>query len=684
MAIPVLATADKSFICSYVIGSDIDHRKALGIINEITTFTNEYIDGFCWIPVCSSIETNDHSWYWDEPDKDIVYVKVGVRVSADGYLHAWLLDTQKVSELILWNNRYNSTNQPIDDKTILHWCIEKMYRVIFGNTTSFVATNIKFQNYVTGGSRLYLFGNYSNSLTHRAEYNGGAGTVVKSGISWYPNNSTTVLGDILYTSDIVWSCWISRAYSDADGWVQFDRTDCDKALLDDGGSFTDYTTEFSNSELNDVPLMPATEAINDAFYFGSEDKFDIISLDIETAGVGTAITWEYWNGSSWASLSVTDGTSGFAVSGVNEVSFTIPANWVTTTVNGSDLYWVRSRVSAASFTTQPIVSNGVIRTSSLMWGKAREPIFIKSEEDYITESISSHCEPGSGATKEVTYCYDWLGLTCTGDQSGRDYPMWFTITSPPGCGDFVCDQRSVTNIKYKIDEEPNRAYIWIPGYCSGASGSNQTECETNGGTWIPGYYACDPSFTYDTSVTFNYGKFTTISAIEIDYVNSRAKFNISEDIKVWCDYTYPTTPIATFNEYAGDLDELKHLSGANIDTNAIYTFFTKHVAFGLLVGNIDLSLTSDWVVTWGAANYFSNWQTPDGLALRTPGTPNTIYTRPITHHDEFNVVLQGIVYNIQTLLKMIHLQNMVDVFFYYFFIITLKNRLQPVSQVSCK
>ena len=639
MTIPALSTADKSFICSYNIGSNIDHRKALGVINEITTFTNEYIDGFCWIPANTTITDNNDSWYADVPGKDICYVKVGVRCSSDGYLHAWLINTQEVSELILWNNNYNTTNQPPDDTTILHLCIEKMYRVVFGNTTSFVSANIKFQNYISSTERLYLFGNYSNSVTHRVEYSGAA-NIVKASVSWYPNNSTTVYGDFLYTDSTVWDCWIRWNYAiDADGWCDFSYVTITKAFLDDGGSFTDYTTEFNDNILNNCPLIPVTESVNDAFYFGGDSEFDIITLNMGTAGVGNTIVWEYWNGSAWTSLTVTDTTSGFTDIGVGNVSFTIPIDWVTCTVNGSSQYWVRSRVSVAAFTTQPLLTQGVIRTSSSIWSKAREPIFFKSTPASTGTSISSYCEPGSGESKHVVMCYDYLASNGIGNNSGRSYPMSFTVTTPPGCGGFVCDKISVTNVGYTIDVEPNRAYIWVPGACSGASGGNQTECEANGGTWVPGHYTCDPSFTYDTSVTFNYGALTRVYPTEIDYVNSRAKFNnIPEDTKMFVDYSYPTSGIEIFNEYDGDLDRLDHSSAGLVSSNSIYTIFTKHVAFGILTGADDLTITSDWIITWGIDNYFSNWQTPDGLVLRDPGTTNTPYVIPITHHDEFNIV----------------------------------------------
>ena len=637
MTIPALATADKLFICSYSIGANIDHRKALGIINEITTFTSEYIDGFCWIPVVSPQETNDHSWWWDLPDKDQVYVKVGVRVSADGYLHAWLLSTQAVSELIQWNNAYDDTNAATNDTTTLHWCIEKMYRVVFGNTTSFVAANIKFQNYVSGATRLYLFGNNSNSLSNGVAYSGGGGTVVKAGAAWYPNNTSTIISDILYASGAIWTCGIRYSYAiDADGWCEFSYQSADAAYLDDGGSFTDYTTEFNNSDPNDCPLMPATEAIGDAFYMGCDYKFDTITFNIGQAGVGTAITWEYWNGSAWTALSVADTTSGYTVAGVGDVTFTIPGSWAKTTVNGYNAYYVRSRVSTASFTTQPILSNGTLRTSSEIWGKApeqRDPVFIRVDVDTKVEPIPSLCDPtSSGTDGPHTFCFDYVVPgSGVGNNSSRSYTIYMTYGS--NCGVFICSAPVVAFQAYSIDIEPNRAYIWVDP---------------------PGVYQCDPLFTYDSSVSFDYGKYTQIYPTETDYLNSRAKFSgVPVGTKIYVDYVHPDAVIDTFDEYGGDLDTLKNNTLSNLDSNTLYSIFTKHVGLGVLTGAVTLALTSDWIVTWSSVNYFSNWQTPDGLAARTPAVTNTPYVHPFTHHDEFSVVsgepvLGGFLYALAT------------------------------------
>lgn len=140
-----------------------------------------------------------------------------------------------------------------------------------------------------------------------------------------------------------------------------------KALLDDGGVFSDDTTDAQSAAANDVPLLPAAEAINDKFYFGDlYSKFSAININIGTAGVGDTIEWEYWNGSAWASLTVADFTNGFTTAGSNDVNLVEPAEisaWQTTTVNGTVAYWVRARCTAANFTTQPLATQISIMAS---------------------------------------------------------------------------------------------------------------------------------------------------------------------------------------------------------------------------------------------------------------------------------------------------------------------------------
>ena len=128
---------------------------------------------------------------------------------------------------------------------------------------------------------------------------------------------------------------------------------------DDGGVFTDQTTNCNNSVADSVSLTPAVPAVSDAYYFGdSANVFNSVEVNCSTPGVGTwTIVWEYWNGSAWAALpDLVDPTNGWrpASSGTYIIAWGYPTDWVTNAVNGVTSYWVRARVSAyTAVTTAP-------------------------------------------------------------------------------------------------------------------------------------------------------------------------------------------------------------------------------------------------------------------------------------------------------------------------------------------
>jgi len=130
------------------------------------------------------------------------------------------------------------------------------------------------------------------------------------------------------------------------------------AVADDGGVQTNETAAANNATANDMTLLPAAPAVNDAYYFGYATLWDWLQLNIGTAGAGVwTIVWEYWNGSIWTGLpDISDGTSHFGNAGVREVKFTRPGDWATTDIGGIvGLYWIRARISAyTSIATQPL------------------------------------------------------------------------------------------------------------------------------------------------------------------------------------------------------------------------------------------------------------------------------------------------------------------------------------------
>jgi hypothetical protein len=130
------------------------------------------------------------------------------------------------------------------------------------------------------------------------------------------------------------------------------------AVADDGGVQTDETTAANNPTENDMTLLPAVPAVNDAYYFAYSATFGKVRLNQGTAGAGEwTIVWEYWNGTIWTGLSnVNDETNGFRASDHNFITFDVPGDWATTTVAGlGPYYWVRARVATyTSITTQPL------------------------------------------------------------------------------------------------------------------------------------------------------------------------------------------------------------------------------------------------------------------------------------------------------------------------------------------
>lgn len=141
-------------------------------------------------------------------------------------------------------------------------------------------------------------------------------------------------------------------------------------------TFDDQTGEATDDVLNadnlpgvlgDFLPIPASEEVGDYCAIGFDQKFRKLVWDNSSvdglAGAGGTVTWEYWNGSSWAALSnVSDGTNSFkAAKGVQVLTFDVPADWATLTLNGAGpYYYVRARVTA-TYTTNPEYDNLIVQ-----------------------------------------------------------------------------------------------------------------------------------------------------------------------------------------------------------------------------------------------------------------------------------------------------------------------------------
>lgn len=126
---------------------------------------------------------------------------------------------------------------------------------------------------------------------------------------------------------------------------------------------TDYTTEANEDTANDVPLLPASPALNDGFYFGIDDiDSNVVRflINIGTAGVGTwTITYYYWNG-AWTALSSyviykSDQFLNFRTAGLGSLWIMPPSDLTTSVIGGKTGYFIFAKVTSfTSCTTVPL------------------------------------------------------------------------------------------------------------------------------------------------------------------------------------------------------------------------------------------------------------------------------------------------------------------------------------------
>lgn len=119
------------------------------------------------------------------------------------------------------------------------------------------------------------------------------------------------------------------------------------AATSGGTVFTNQTTANNSSAINDISLLPSTPSPSDAYYWGHAEKFNQMKINISQAtssGFATLL-WEYWNGSSWTSLSnLSDGTNTYQNLGNNIVSWSTPSGWAKTSVDSlGPFYFIRAR-----------------------------------------------------------------------------------------------------------------------------------------------------------------------------------------------------------------------------------------------------------------------------------------------------------------------------------------------------
>ena len=122
-------------------------------------------------------------------------------------------------------------------------------------------------------------------------------------------------------------------------------------------------------------LFPPDPPVNDILYFiidtsvPDSGPFSSLVFDLGTGSVNiTTIVWEYPTAPAvWSALTVQDNTYGFLGTGIKQVSWLQPSDWITTTVNGVSGWIVRARITVTGgAVTIPTQRNRQIYT--ITWG----------------------------------------------------------------------------------------------------------------------------------------------------------------------------------------------------------------------------------------------------------------------------------------------------------------------------
>lgn len=122
---------------------------------------------------------------------------------------------------------------------------------------------------------------------------------------------------------------------------------------DDGGVLTNLYPAAAFP----LQLFPAVAVVGDAVVAGIDSSlantgpFSSLVFSLATPASATTsytITAKYWNGASWATLTVHDGTSQLGAVGANAIAWQMPSDWSETAVSGVTGWWIRLELTALS------------------------------------------------------------------------------------------------------------------------------------------------------------------------------------------------------------------------------------------------------------------------------------------------------------------------------------------------
>lgn len=186
----------------------------------------------------------------------------------------------------------------------------------------------------------------------------------------------------------------------------------DRVYLGADGALVDDTTDAASVATADVAMFGTN---NHYAYIGSRYKFQQLIAALSTKASATITpTFAYWNGNAWATLTVTDNSTGFTKN--DNLTWTVPTDWVrsykdtagNTLADATPLYYVRIRRTNAGAITAPTATGlrlvpAIVPTASggaLHLGTDQPPMAILRITAANTISVASICSVDHTRFKE--------------------------------------------------------------------------------------------------------------------------------------------------------------------------------------------------------------------------------------------------------------------------------------------
>ena len=314
-------------------------------------------------------------------------------------------------------------------------------------------------------------------------------------------------------------------------------------------TYVDETVDANDAGAGDWQIFPTAEAVGDAMIIGLPVPFASLTLSSAggTAGVDAgslAVVWEYWTGAAWTALAgVSDGTSGFtaAAAAGQVVSWTQPINWapVALGANADLLYYVRARISAGSYSTNPLYTVGIV-TGDSTWADAMTQISatygsagwyghtISSRTQADIESVAAWTE-SSGEHLFVSQSADATYLSGTAGNVGlvlqaagysRSVGPLYHLTSSGSANGYADAAWASKALGYDLDSPGGRgiwAYVTLAGITydavSSASATNVWAADGN-------IYGRNAGLSFTSKGTLASGEYVDIQTT-IDWISLR-------------------------------------------------------------------------------------------------------------------------------------------------------------------